>query len=226
MPPDDGAAKSSVPAPSNAPETGSEPAKLAADAEPSALESVQENAISTDTQRTSPGDELAGNGTWYLDDATYSIRYRPQGHADELLQLLLDVAAAASRRADTQHLFPRALAYEALRSCTSCHSISREREELAVNWKAAYRDPSRGAFTTFSHRPHVMQPALSSCTHCHQLNPAANTLANYEGTSPHRVVHDFLPLQKNQCVSCHNSATAGGQCTQCHDYHIGLKRSH
>jgi Cytochrome c7 and related cytochrome c len=170
--------------------------------------------------------DLSTNGAWFIDQETLSIRYRPVGHGDELLRIILDTSAQASQHSLTQNLLAFTLRNQATKSCTSCHSISSEANVTQVHWQASYRDTSRFSFTSFSHRPHIIQPTLQNCTHCHNLNEAANVLENYEGTQPQRLVHDFLPVKQQQCVSCHNSTNAGGNCTQCHNYHVGMKRSH
>jgi hypothetical protein len=168
---------------------------------------------------------LVSSGAWYLDDATLSIRYRSRGHADELLALMLDVAAAASHplAADAGPLLP-ALRNLALSSCTSCHSIDAKNDHYAINWQASYRDASRKQFTWFSHRPHTLQPRLADCSHCHTLREESQVLANYRSTETHAHAHDFAPLTKANCVGCHTATQAGSRCTQCHSYHVGGSR--
>jgi hypothetical protein len=167
-----------------------------------------------------PG-ELVSSGTWYLDDATLSIRYRPRGHADELMRLVVDVAAAASSRHLPEHgLLHSTLRDASFKSCASCHGVDSAGEHYAANWHVQYRDPSRRHFVEFSHRPHLLQPTLSDCTHCHQLNQSrtgANSMSHPQ---------DFLPLAKSSCVTCHNNAQSGGRCTLCHSYHVDAVRGH
>lgn len=195
--------------PTNNPAVAASPGETAS--EPS-LQLVESRAASD------PG-ELASSGTWYLDDATLSIRYRPRGHADELLRLVVDVAAAASSR----HLPEQGLLHEMLgdasfKTCASCHGIDPADEHYAANWHVQYRDPSRRHFVEFSHRPHLLQPTLSDCTHCHQLNQ------NRTNTNPAAYAGDFHPMAKSSCVSCHSNAQSGGRCTLCHSYHVDAVR--
>jgi hypothetical protein len=170
--------------------------------------------------------DLVSTGAWWIDEASCSVRYRPQGHGDEWLKLLLDLAAKATGKTESPtDLLRVALAESSTKSCASCHSIDREDTRFQVRWHAEYRDVTKHAFTEFSHRPHTMQPQLRDCSHCHQLNPNGNNMVNYETTEPRRVAHDFLPLTKASCVECHASNTSESRCVLCHSYHVGLKKS-
>jgi hypothetical protein len=174
-----------------------------------------ESAASSD-----PG-EFVSSGTWYLDDATLSVRYRPRGHADELMRLLIDVAAAASsRHLPEQGLLHATLSEASFKTCTSCHSVDTTGEHYAANWHVQYRDPSRRHFVEFSHRPHLLQSALADCTHCHQLDLGRTS------TSPMAHAHDFQPIGKSSCVTCHSNTQSGGRCTLCHSYHVDAVRGH
>jgi hypothetical protein len=168
---------------------------------------------------------LASAGSWYFDEATSAVRYRPQGHGDPLVALLLNVSAAATHPAAPQHgPLPGLLKETTFQSCTSCHSIDSQERRYAINWEAEYRDRSRRRFTEFSHRPHLVQPRLADCTQCHTLQEQSQVMANFETTLPKALAHDFQPLTKARCVTCHTQADAGGHCTQCHSYHVGAIR--
>jgi hypothetical protein len=194
------------------------------DSKPTEQSTVGETASERQSDFTDPG-ELASGGTWYLDDATLSVRYRSRGHADELVRLVIDVAAVATNRHVPQHgLLPATLAEPALKTCASCHSIDTSGEHYAVNWQIEYRDTARRRFMEFSHRPHLVQPALADCTVCHQLNTRSDVMANFVGTDPMAHAHDFHPLTKSTCATCHTNSQSGGRCTLCHSYHVGAVR--
>ena len=174
----------------------------------------------TSAAASDPG-EFVSSGTWYLDDATLSVRYRPRGHADELMRLLIDVAAAASsRHLPEQGLLHETLSDASFKTCASCHSIDTAGEHYAANWHVQYRDPSRRHFVEFSHRPHLLQPGLADCTRCHQLNLSRTT------ADPMDHAQDFQPIAKSSCTSCHTKTESGGRCTLCHSYHVDAVRGH
>jgi hypothetical protein len=192
-------------------------------------EAVESPAVveTPSAEQAAPSDpvELVSSGSWYLDDATLSVRYRPHGHGDELLALLLDISAQATPSQAPQHgLLPALLRESSLKSCTSCHSIDVTESHYGIQWRATYRDPSRRQFTEFSHRPHLVQPQLADCTKCHVLNATSTVLTNYNTTEPRPVAHDFQPITKSKCVTCHTQAEAGSRCTLCHSYHVGALR--
>lgn len=164
---------------------------------------------------------INSSGPWSLDEVSCSIRYQPSGHADPMLRLLLDTAARSALGPARSELLAIVAKDASAMSCVRCHSFERVGEETHVNWHAQYRDASRRSFTEFSHRPHLVQPHLRDCSACHQLNATKKLVAT---DAPLPGLHDFLPLQKSSCVSCHNSQNASGSCTQCHSYHVGIKR--
>lgn len=196
------------------------PGNIAIDSVPAELQPpVSEKPAAQDPN------ELASGGTWYLDDATLSVRYRSRGHADELLRILMDVAASATNQhVPHQGLLPDVLKDSSLGTCASCHSIDTSGEHYAINWRAEYRDSTRRHFTEFSHRPHLVQPQLANCSQCHRLNLAANVMANFATPEPMAHAHDFEPIQKANCVTCHTTNQAGGRCTLCHSYHAGMAK--
>jgi hypothetical protein len=169
--------------------------------------------------------ELVAGGAWYLDDATLSVRYRPRGHGDELVRLLIDIAAAKTNNHTPQSgMLTAVLAEPAYKSCIACHSIDTSGEHYAVNWQIQYRDTSRRKFNEFSHRPHLTQPSLSNCTHCHQLRGEGPGARGEGSDDPMAHAHDFHPITKVTCATCHSTTQTGGRCTLCHSYHAGAMR--
>jgi hypothetical protein len=123
-----------------------------------------------------------------------------------------------------------ALAHQC-RQCHSLHSSDPNQPSPSLNWSVSFRKANQGGqdmlksdsfsnecwksnrraanlrpITKFDHGPHLTLPKLNDCQSCHPLGKT-----------------DFLPIQKNQCSSCHQENAAGESCTQCHNYHVGSK---
>lgn len=179
-----------------------------------------------------PAVELAGRqvgGGWFVDDRGLALRYRPQGHADPMLRAWIDLAASLG----PEHAELREAALAELAGpnspgrCATCHSIDQQPDfhrqnsgELIVHWQALGATHPR-AFTRFSHRPHVNQPQLADCTHCHALDPTADRIAApYASREPTNFIAQFQPVTKSACIECHQPKAAGDSCTQCHHYHV------
>ncbi|QDU87285.1 Doubled CXXCH motif (Paired_CXXCH_1) [Pirellulimonas nuda] len=183
--------------------------------------------------RGDPPDEPAGEVTtgWVVDDASLSLRYLPSGHADPWMTAWLD-ALAALPDADAP------LRDAALREwagpnsagrCATCHSLQRQGDHLAFGWRPHDRTTEARGFTRFSHRPHLVQPELRDCRHCHQIDTGAEVSASYASLDPAVFVSEFRPIDKSACAGCHRPHAAGDGCTQCHNYHVdpkGLDRRH
>jgi hypothetical protein len=181
---------------------------------------VQESSASA--QRAASAVSPFSDRPWKMDEPTFTIRYQPSGHGDPLLHLLLDIAARSSDKSSRSDLVQSIGLDASAKACVNCHSFERSGGETHVNWQALYRDPSHRAFTEFSHWPHLVQPKLRDCQACHALNTSKQLTTDLAALPG---LHDFLPLQKASCVSCHNSQNAGDRCTQCHSYHVGAQRA-
>jgi hypothetical protein len=181
---------------------------------------------------TSPGGRVgmsrpiafAPAGTWFRDDSTFAVRYRPRGHADPAFTALLNVIAA------TPDVSQRPVAAAMLKEltkpsepglCVSCHSLEKSAAgELMVNWRSYDRSKEPRGFTKFSHSPHLLLPQLADCTHCHAIDDAAANAAAYTDVDPRRFASDFVAISKRQCVECHTAKAAGDRCQSCHNYHV------
>jgi hypothetical protein len=163
-------------------------------------------------------------GTWFLDDGSLSLRYRPSAHADPVLADWLAVLAATPDL--NQRPVPAAMFKELSKAnspglCASCHSVERNTQnQLAINWRAYDRTAELRGFTKFSHGPHLLLPQLADCTHCHAIDGKASSATAYAGLDPERFVGDFAPISKRQCTECHTAKAAGNACQQCHNYHV------
>lgn len=165
-------------------------------------------------------------GAWRQDDTTFSLRYRPVAHADPVLAGWLELLSATPelhKRPVVRAVFQALSRPDAPGLCTSCHSVEQSASEtLAVHWQALDPTTKPRTLTKFSHGPHLLLPPLADCTHCHAIDSAASAAAPYHGWEPHRVVGDFKPLTKQQCVECHTAKAAGDACQKCHHYHVDV----
>lgn len=94
-------------------------------------------------------------------------------------------------------------------------------------WKSKSRAANLKPITKFDHTPHLTLPKISDCRSCHQLESVKTGVSKVLITKnllsfdePHG---EFVPMQKAQCAGCHQPSAAGESCTQCHNYHVGIK---
>lgn len=184
-------------------------------------------------------DQLAFGG-WMIDRQRMAIVYVPSGHADPWLSRWIELEELRQTNLPNHKI---SLAQQ----CRQCHALSSlnrsiefELSDLQSNWSVAFRkaNPSpltqqwpsgerenacwksekRAAnlrqITKFDHTPHLTLPKLNDCQSCHELNPN-NSLFSRQT--------EFSSMQKSQCTDCHQKNAAGESCTQCHDYHVGVK---
>jgi predicted CXXCH cytochrome family protein len=166
-------------------------------------------------------------GGWYRDDNTYTIFYRPGGHADAFLTAWLDAAgrsganpATAAAAALVMHELsdPKAPGY-----CAKCHSIDATADGAhLVQWHAPRPDPQQHPATKFDHSAHFSLLSDRGCQTCHVLNPKADYMSSFAtDTPPGHFQSNFLNLPKATCSACHQASVAGQSCQLCHNYHTG-----
>jgi hypothetical protein len=171
------------------------------------------------------------SGGWYRDPIRLSIAYRGNGHSDPVLKAAVELIG---------HLPPsdpvrkQLLASRSMATCVSCHTTA---TELRPNWHAQQLVGAKTEFTKFTHGPHLKIAQLADCTHCHEVNPQARSSQGETPSDTHSVQlaafaadarqqehttdpHEFLPLKKHSCATCHNAKAAGESCAKCHRYHI------
>ncbi len=159
--------------------------------------------------------------TWSYDPDGCRVSVRVDGHANRLLTSWLELATRlgpAEAPSLTQLLGPTGTG-----GCMSCHSLEAVDgfTALKANWISASADTSlRRPFTKFAHAPHLLQPALSDCRSCHELDTAADYLASYKSLKVNCDQWNFQPMNKSACATCHVSNGAGDNCTKCHNYHV------
>lgn len=170
---------------------------------------------------------VVATGAWIRDDQMLQVSYRSGGHADSLLKTWLELLAATPNsniRPETSELFTQLTSTHGIGTCKSCHTVDQLADDtFNVNWKPEYRDVSLREFTRFSHGPHVMQPVLNDCSHCHNLDPEKSNKDSFASLDPREAISNFHPIVKDNCTSCHREGATDNGCTQCHNYHVGSK---
>ncbi len=166
-------------------------------------------------------DRRTGGG-WSVDDQRLALLYRPTGHDDPLVRAWLDAIVALP----AEHASLREACLAEFRrpgapgGCFECHSIDQTPSGLTINWRGRERLTEPRGFTRFSHRPHLVQPELADCTHCHRIDASADPRSAYASFDPSRPASEFAAIAKASCVQCHKPHAAGDSCTQCHSYHV------
>jgi len=164
---------------------------------------------------------------WFRNDDNFSIRYRPTGHADDCLQAWIELVTKttdANLRPETASLFERTISQTGIGLCRTCHTVDQLPDRsFAVNWVAEYRDPAIRSFTKFSHGPHLFQPELRDCSHCHEVDRLASNASSFLSSDAREVKSNFLPMTKSDCVKCHQHGRTNSHCTECHNYHVGSR---
>lgn len=171
-------------------------------------------------------DRRTGGG-WLVDDDRLTLLYRPTGHDDPLVRAWLDAIVALP----DQYAGVREACLAEFRRpgapgmCFECHSIEQSPSGLTVNWRGRERLTEPRGFTHFSHRPHLVQPELANCTHCHQIDAGADPRSAYASFDATRPASEFVSLSKSACIQCHQPHAAGDSCTQCHNYHVEVAKA-
>ncbi|MFT5303315.1 MAG: hypothetical protein ACI814_004134 [Mariniblastus sp.] len=164
---------------------------------------------------------------WFRDDKMFRISYIPSGHADACVQSWIELvtrASDANTRPETKQLFNKTLSMTSVGLCRTCHTVDQLPDRsFHVNWKAENRDPAVRSFTRFSHGPHLIQPNLQDCSHCHSMDAGIINADSFQGFDSTVAVSNFAPITKSNCSSCHSANQTNNSCTQCHSYHVGSK---
>ncbi len=166
---------------------------------------------------------------WYRDDRTFSISYRPAGHADPLVRHWTDAALNAAHQpaVSVSGLLEQLNHVEGMGTCRSCHTVDASPEgDLVANWSPRYRDVSVNSFTEFAHRPHDIQKSLQDCTSCHQLDSSATNAKRFRSLDTSDFRSNFVAISRSDCASCHRPGGASHGCVDCHRYHIGSRVPH
>ncbi|MGH8094675.1 MAG: hypothetical protein ACREIF_14595 [Chthoniobacterales bacterium] len=178
-----------------------------------------------------PAEEWVAAGGWYRPVESFTLFYRPTGHADPFLVAWL-TAAARLREApgmpDAPKAFQRLTDPQNPGLCMKCHTITERAASAAIRWVPVESEPKAQTFTTFSHAAHLSLVGDAGCQKCHQLNPKAQYARYFTGPAgaeanrdPALFVSNFSPLSKMLCLQCHQPKVAGDACLLCHRYHTG-----
>ena len=160
-------------------------------------------------------------GGWYRRDETYTLYYRPGGHADSFLTAWLDATANAASPA-AQAIFTQLASDRAPGVCMKCHTIDRVGTTTTVNWLPGRPQPELRPFTTFKHAAHFSLMGEQGCSTCHVIDAKADYAGGFGANRDPAIFHSsFAPLTKNTCATCHQPTKAGDSCQQCHNYHTG-----
>ena len=168
---------------------------------------------------------VVAQGGWFRDDTVFRISYRPGGHADRCLQGWTDLITRvpdANLRMETAPLFDQLTKSLGVGMCRNCHTVDQlDDDSFSVNWRPVFRDLTRREFTRFSHGPHLIQPSLQDCSHCHELDESQVSSHSFVDFDPSNAISNFKPVVKDNCTSCHREGHTNNGCTQCHNYHVG-----
>lgn len=185
---------------------------------------------------------------WYVDQRDHTVRYRPVGHADPVMQKLLQYLTTRGPEDDPSEMddLLRVLAHPngsagiagtgplATGRCLSCHSSDFAGNGVSrINWYAR-RLPIQREFTEFSHRPHTLSMESDSCKSCHRLSEPSDSdsyRADYflrDSTGSWELQLEpqcpsaagLRPIDRAQCASCHHRTGTSQSCLQCHNYHV------
>ena len=164
---------------------------------------------------------------WVRDDRSLRIFYRPSGHADPFLKHWIEAVSktpSANERPAVSAMLESLTKPTSIGNCRYCHTLKRDQDDsLVMNWKEHRRDGSMSQFTSFSHRPHLVQPMLQDCSHCHRLNEAVSNKESFASVDRLDYKSNFHPIEKATCASCHRAGLTDNGCTTCHDYHVGAR---
>jgi hypothetical protein len=176
-----------------------------------------------------PAEEWTVAGGWYRPQDSFTIFYRPSGHADPFLAAWLTSTAEISTvSALARDAFQKLADPQAPGLCMKCHTADRTGTAISVNWLPAHLEANVHPFTVFKHTAHFSLMGDKGCQTCHALNPKSE-YANYftgdtgseANRNPHRFQSDFKPVAKTVCIECHKPKVAGDACLLCHQYHTG-----
>jgi hypothetical protein len=174
-----------------------------------------------------PAEEWVAAGGWYRPPESFSLFYRPMGHADPFLVAWLNDAArwqSEAPAAEAEATFQKMANPQAPGLCLKCHTVDQRSGVMVVNWLPAQPNRKDRPFTVFSHTTHFSLVGRGGCQACHSLN-AQSQYARFF-TAGSETAHDatkfqsnFAPISKMLCVQCHQPRVAGDGCVLCHRYH-------
>jgi len=202
---------------------------LLAGPEPTAPATPAPVATGSPPPQTAASDPASwvSNGGWYRDDATYTLYYRPGGHADAFFTTWLEAAGRSGANPATAAAAALVLHdlsdSKAPGLCAKCHSIDATSDGAhLMQWHAPRPDPQDHPATKFNHSAHFSLLSNQGCQTCHVLNPKADYMSSFAADAlPGHFQSNFRSLPKATCSACHQTSIAGQSCQLCHNYHTG-----
>ncbi|MFN8740183.1 MAG: hypothetical protein ACK5YR_09715 [Pirellula sp.] len=186
-------------------------------------------------------------GGWMIDDNRVALVYVPIGHADPWVSRWIEwnlLVRKDSTSPDFQdpllkqciqcHSFDSNRIHQMLSQSTlaaqrippdSGASPAKHLSNEDINkycWKIDQRPNAIRELTKFNHTPHLSINNLRDCQSCHKLKKLNTHQVSEQGWSDRgrTIRSEFVPIEKDQCASCHTPQSAGDACTQCHNYHV------
>jgi len=215
-----------APAPATPKPTAAAGDDLLAGPEPAAPTPAATSSPAPQIEASDPASWVSTGG-WYRDDNSYTLYYRPGGHADAFLTTWLDAAGRSGSNPATAAaaaLVLRDLSdSKAPGLCAKCHSIDPTADGAHfVQWHAPRPDPQDHPATKFNHSAHFSLLSDQGCQTCHVLNPKADYMSSFAtDIPPGHFQSNFRNLPKATCSACHQASVAGQSCQLCHNYHTG-----
>lgn len=183
------------------------------------------------------GVQHLGQGGWFLDSRTLSVRYMLRGHADPILAAWIQYASLIQpSMPDSHELYGAQLS---VGQCTECHLLpdSHATSVSPGNWMSLSRNRGR-RFTHFEHGPHLTLAGSTNCQTCHRIDESrpvrfsvvkeqlkSDSPGDRRGCLEAVQAHfrnEFHSIEKAQCNACHRPGGAPQGCTQCHNYHVSV----
>lgn len=178
-----------------------------------------------------PEDWVAAGG-WYRPSSSFTLFYRPKGHADPFLAAWLTSAAQLSgnpEEPDARAAFQRLADPQNPGLCMKCHTVTEHDKTLTVHWVPVQSEPEKKSFSTFNHSAHLSLVGDAGCQMCHEIQPNSQYAKYFSGPAgaeanrePTHFASNFSALSKTLCLECHQPKVAGDGCLLCHRYHTGL----
>jgi hypothetical protein len=168
---------------------------------------------------------------WYRNDGSFSLSYRPKGHAGDFMRSWLDLGARSvgpEANANVSAIFTALSDPFAPGRCLKCHGIESDRHQCRIHWLGIRPVPNEHKFTRYAHVTHFSLLGPKGCQTCHVLNEKADFAVGFvrkdysANSEAHVFQSNFQTMDRAVCASCHTSRAAGDSCLTCHNYHVGI----
>ena len=170
-------------------------------------------------------EQRVSRGGWYRRDETYTLYYRPSGHADAFLTAWLDTTVRDDTPTATA-IFAQLSAPSATGLCLKCHTVDDTPHGARVNWRTRQPRPEQHEFTKFKHAAHFSLVGSQGCMTCHIMDGEGKYPKSFGANrDPAVFSSNFVPITRDSCATCHRQGEAGTDCLLCHNYHTGEWRA-